>query len=234
MKALKAARDVFADRHSRRSCVARFKRTNDVLMFAHELLNIAWPAAVGRTGNLLVVSETTISLRKRRVVRKRDQFDMKAFVQRDEVAERLERRAIRSRGDQAIDGLEMIKRSAVTVFDRERRGARFDYEPRLEELAKLVVSWAQRNAVALVTLEGDKTLGMKTRQGFTHWNKACAQDFRELVDDDAFAVGEPAICDQPMQFVVREIDEASERGRRISASIGPGEANLALLRNTQV
>ena len=123
MKALKAARDVFADRLPRRGCVARFKRANDVLMFAHELLHIAWPAAIGRTGDLLVVSEPAISLGKRRVVRKRDQFDMKAFVQRDEVPERLERRAVRSRSDQAIDGLEMIKHPAVAVLDRERRGA---------------------------------------------------------------------------------------------------------------
>ena len=215
MEALKAARDMFADRLPRRCCVARFKRANDVLMFAHELLHIAWPSAVGRTGDLLVITEPAISLGKRRVVRKRDQFDMKAFVQRDEVAERLERRAVRSRGDQAIDGLEMIKRSAVAVLDCERRGARLDDEPRFEELAKLVVSWAQCDAVALVALEGDKTLGMKTRQCFTHWNKARAQDLRELVDDDALAVAEPAIGDQPMQFVVREIDKASERGRRI-------------------
>ena len=108
----------------------------------------------------------------------------------------------------------MIKRFAVAALDCERRGAGLKYEARFEELAKLVVSWAQSDAIALVALEGDKTLGVKASQGFAHWNKARAKDLRELVDDDALAVGEPAIGDQPMQFVVREIDKASERGRR--------------------
>jgi hypothetical protein len=214
LEALKAAGDVFADRLPHRGCVARFKRADNVLVLAYESRHIAWPTAIGRARDLLVISEPAIGLGKQRVVRKRDQFDMKAFVQRNEVPERLERRAVRPRGDQAIDGLEMIKRFAVAALDCERRGACLKYEARFEELAKLVVSWAQSDAIALVALEGDKTLGVKASQGFAHWNKTRAKDLRELVDDDALAVGEPAIGDQPMQFVVREIDKASERGRR--------------------
>jgi len=205
---------MFADRQPRRGCIARFKRADDILMLAHESLHVAWPSAIGRTGDLLVISEPPIGLGKRRVVRERDQFDMKAFVQRHEFPERLERRAVRSRGDQAIDGLEMIKRFAVAVLDGERRGAGLKYEPRFEQLAKLIVGWAQSDAIALVAFEGDKTLSVKTRQSFAHGNEARAQDLRELVDDDPLAIGEPSIGDQSMQFVVREIDKASERGRR--------------------
>ena len=143
MEALEAAGDVFTDRLPRRGCVPRFERADDVLMLAHESLHIAWPSAVGRTSDLLVIAEPAIGLGKRRIVCKRDQFDMKAFVQRNEVAERLERRPVGSGGDQAIDGLEMIERFAVAALDCELRSPRLDDEPRFEELAKLVVGRAQ-------------------------------------------------------------------------------------------
>jgi len=214
LEALKAAGDVFADRFPRRGCVSSFKRADDRLVLAHESLHIAWPSAVSRTGDLLMVAEPLIGLGERSVVRKRDQFDMKAFVQRDEVPERLESRAVRSGSDQPVDGLEMIERIAVTALDGEFRGARLDNEPRFEELAKLVVSRAQSDAIAFVAFEGDKALGVKTRQRFAHRNEARAQDLRELIDNDTVAVGEPAIGNQSVEFVVREIDEASGRGRR--------------------
>src|SRR6202007_2080046 len=108
--------------------------------------------------------------------------------------------------------LEMIESIAVTALNGEFGGTRLDDEPRFEELAKLGVGRGQREAITLVALEGDKALGMKTRQSFAHRNEARAQDFRELINDDAVAVGEPAIGDQPVQFVVREIDEAPGRG----------------------
>jgi hypothetical protein len=80
LEALKTAGDVFADRLPRRGCVALFKRADDVLMLAHVSPHIAWPSAVDRTGDLLVITEPAIGFGKRQVVCKRDQFDMKAFV----------------------------------------------------------------------------------------------------------------------------------------------------------
>jgi len=222
LEALKTAGDVLTDRLPRSGCVARLERVDDVLMLAHETLHVAGPPAVGRTSDLLMIAEPAISLGKRRVVRERDQFNMKPFVQRDEVTERLERRAVRSRGDQPVDGLKLVERLAVATLDCKLGRAHLDDEPRFEELPQLVVSRTQSDAVALVALEGDKTLGMKTRQGFADRNEARAKDLRKLVDDDSLAIGKFAVGDQPVQFVVRKIDKASERDRRNRSCLIPG------------
>ena len=131
---------MITDRLPRRVGVSRFKCADDVLMLAHKSLHFARPPAVGRARDLLMIAEPAIGLGARWIICERDQFDMKALVQGNEVPERLEGRAVGAGGDQLVNGLEMVERLAVAACDGELSGTHLDDEPRFEQLAELVVS----------------------------------------------------------------------------------------------
>jgi len=220
LEIFESARDVAPYGLPDRRGVARLQRGDDRIVLAHEARNVAWAAPECRARDLLVIAEAPVGLRERPIAGERHNLDVEALVERDERAEGLERRAVSAPLDQAVDRLQIVERLSVPAVQGELRRPHLDDEAGLKEASEVVSRRAQSDSISLISPEGDEPLRVQPRQRFAHRNEARPEAPRKTVDNDALALGELAVGNQPMQFVMREVDQAAHAGGRRRRGIG--------------